>query len=537
MEEKQDIDIKAAKSIIDLREYVADYYIASGDEDDVLDVMPLLHQYYCTSSTDHEYFDKITMEKIRLKSFDIKETGELIFPENLEQLVFKKLTGISSEKINLTSLSGFLIKRTRVVVTKGENNLFFYNQSSGIYEMNDNILPRLVKFWVDFLSSQSISNRQIGIIEDQIKIKAKIIEKQELGNHVFSFSNKSLVTRNNKIEIQEHSEKLFSTYGNETLELIENAECPNFMAFLKEVFLDDGDAVRFIQEWFGYQFLDHADGQKFLIAYGAGANGKSVLFNVLRKLLSTKNTSATSMTELGRQFGRENLINKYSNICNESSSDWFNADIIKEISSGETINIDRKHEKAVTVKIFTKLTFLCNALPMSADASYGYERRLLVLPFIKVFKPEEQDPYLEDKLERELSGILNFAFEGLERLLENRFAFTESSTMEKAKQRYLAQSNPMKLYVQSVFKAEPGEKSYKNEIYFYYSQWLEQESLTDSNSLNLNAFWKSFELAFFEVYGINLKGKYKRSPEIGRFFVGFKFVGTVGSEGTNNDIN
>ncbi len=54
-----------------------------------------------------------------------------------------------------------------------------------------------------------------------------------------------------------------------------------------------------------------------------------------------------------------------------------------------------------------------------------------MIEFNRTFKGKECDPYLEDKLLKELPGIWNWAYEGYQRLLSNNFRFTKPPVYRK----------------------------------------------------------------------------------------------------------
>src|SRR5690625_3437160 len=100
------------------------------------------------------------------------------------------------------------------------------------------------------------------------------------------------------------------------------------------------------------------------------------------------------------------------NIAIESDVDVCTSGQFKTLTGCEDIYINRKNKIYITTKIPTKLVFLMNELPLLSDDSYGFERRLLILPFDKTFTESEQDKDLPKKLSNELEGILNWSSEG-----------------------------------------------------------------------------------------------------------------------------
>ena len=65
----------------------------------------------------------------------------------------------------------------------------------------------------------------------------------------------------------------------------EDAECPVFMKFLYEILMGDDDLISYVQRAVGYTLTGDNSEQCMFLLYGDGANGKSVLQNVITMLL------------------------------------------------------------------------------------------------------------------------------------------------------------------------------------------------------------------------------------------------------------
>jgi len=68
------------------------------------------------------------------------------------------------------------------------------------------------------------------------------------------------------------------------------AECPRWLQFLEEVFIDvdgkpDRELIDWVQRWVGYTLTGRTDEQIAIFAIGMGRNGKSIFAGVLSRLL------------------------------------------------------------------------------------------------------------------------------------------------------------------------------------------------------------------------------------------------------------
>ena len=91
---------------------------------------------------------------------------------------------------------------------------------------------------------------------------------------------------------------------------------------------------------------------------------------------------------------------------------------------------------------------------------------------------EEQDRFLFEKLTtgEELSGILNWALEGLDRLISNgRFSYNKDSNETKLIMQ--RQNNPLISFVFEVLEHEDGNRISKEIMYRIYSKWCQDKKV------------------------------------------------------------
>ena len=88
-----------------------------------------------------------------------------------------------------------------------------------------------------------------------------------------------------------------------------------------------------------------------------------------------------------------------------------------------------------------------NTYPLTNDVSHGLVRRAQVIPFDRIFTPQEADPGLFPAIwESELPGVLNRALDGLRRLRQ-RGGFKSPKDCEKAKAEFMAHANPLIAFI------------------------------------------------------------------------------------------
>ena len=197
-----------------------------------------------------------------------------------------------------------------------------------------------------------------------------------------------------------------------------DAECPNFLLFLNDIFESDLELIAFVQRAIGYSLTGQTTEQCLFIMIGDGANGKSTFINVINKLLGSYGTTAASHTLIangGGSFGDDlvDLIGARLITVSETEEGQSLAEPkIKQMTGGDTLKGRPLYGTYVQFSIIGKLFLATNNLPHINNTDHGIWRRINAIPFNRTFAAEEQDKHLSEKLMQELPGILNWAIEG-----------------------------------------------------------------------------------------------------------------------------
>ena len=200
-----------------------------------------------------------------------------------------------------------------------------------------------------------------------------------------------------------------------------SAKCPRFLKFLSEV-QPAIDNANFVQRWIGYNLTGLVDEQKLLFLFGEGANGKSVLAELMAWL----------MGDYTRKIATEMLMQHQRNpqgpspdivalkgarfvFANETEEGkYLNASRVKDLTGGDTLTGRMPYGKVDLMFWPThKLWIIGNHKPDISDNSHGMWRRILLANFNVTISEDNRDPKLLEKLKGEASGILNWALEGL----------------------------------------------------------------------------------------------------------------------------
>ena len=257
-----------------------------------------------------------------------------------------------------------------------------------------------------------------------------------------------------------------------------NLSCPLFDKYLSRV-LPDVACRNIIAEYVASIFVpsDSLKLEKVLLLYGGGANGKSVLFDIVNAMLGTSNVTNFSLQQLTDNGGysRAMFSNKLLNYASEISKD-LDTTRFKQLASGEPVDARVPHGKPFTVYNYGKLMFNCNDLPTDVEHTEGFFRRFIIIPFKVTIPDNEQDKTLAQRIiSTELSGVFNWVLLGMERLLKQQ-GFSNSTIVADLLRQYKTESDKVKLFLQEQ-NYKPSSKQYvlSGTLYQSYRGFCQQD--------------------------------------------------------------
>ena len=233
----------------------------------------------------------------------------------------------------------------------------------------------------------------------------------------------------------------------------EKADAPRFKKFLLEIFNGDKTLVEFMHYAVGFCLTGLTQPHGFFILYGIGRNGKTTFLNAISRLLGDyAHTAAFDTLKLDiRRSGSQAtpdlraLMGKRLITARETrASQRLDEERIKMLTGGDPITCRGLYEQQITFEPKHKLWLAVNHLPNIKDTSPAMWERVRLVPFDRIFKQNEQDQYLEDKLRRELPGILNWAIEGCQKFFHDGLSIPER--VSEATNRMQEESDPVRQY-------------------------------------------------------------------------------------------
>ncbi|MFC1869867.1 phage/plasmid primase, P4 family [Chloroflexota bacterium] len=296
------------------------------------------------------------------------------------------------------------------------------------------------------------------------------------------------------------------------------AKAPRWQSFLAEIFNDNQELIDWLQRYCGYALTGDTREQVIPIGYGAGANGKTVLEAALRHVFGDYAYDAPFSTfELFNRSPISNdiaaLVGKRFVTSSETNADTrLNEARIKALTGGDSVTARFLHCEFFTFQPMAKFFLAVNHRPRTQDDSYGFWRRVRLIPFTRQFKGKADDKELLSKLIAEAPGILNWLIEGCLQWQKVGLEPTPDCILAATRE-YEADSDPLSQFLLDECAITSQAQGKAIDFYRHYADWCKDQGYREKEILTNNAFGrrmgqkfeKSHERAGAVYHGIGLK--------------------------------
>ena len=405
------------------------------------------------------------------------EKDKPIFVEEFLIITYKDNGDVKSKKVDIEKLTNYILSNytfKTIYQTKSED-IFVYKE--GVYLKQGR---KLIQTQVEEILKEYSTNHYVKEVEEKIK-RLSAIDKEEfeeVPEELICLENGVLNLKTRKLE-KHNPNYYFKTKLK--IEYNKKEDCPKIKDFFQDILY--GEDIPVIQEWFGFCLYKKYFIKKAMILFGAKDTGKTVLLNLLMEFLNKKNTSGISLQRIssGDKFALSSLKDKFANVFDDlSSRDLTDQGGFKIATGGGFITAEYKFGDSFQFLNYAKHTFATNKIPPVEDVEDdAYYDRWLPIPFDNQFEKKDQDKFLLKKLTtpKELSGLLNYALDGLNNLLRTGI-FSYKKGAEEIKKIMERHSNSLSAFVQDVLIEKEGNKISKDDMFNIYSIYVKDKKLS-----------------------------------------------------------
>ncbi|MFH1942614.1 MAG: phage/plasmid primase, P4 family [bacterium] len=288
------------------------------------------------------------------------------------------------------------------------------------------------------------------------------------------------------------------------VEFDQEAKSPQWEKFLEEIFDENQSLIKFLKSAVGYSLTGDNREQCLFILCGRGANGKSTLLSILHLLLGDYARQTPSDTLLvKRYFGISNDIarlkrSRLVTALEVEEGSRLAESLVKGMTGGDKMIARYLYSEYDEFFAEFKIWIGTNHKPQIKGTDHAIWRRIRLIPFKRIFRDEEQDKSLSEKLKAELPGILNWAIEGCLRWQRDGLGIPEE--VRKATEGYRAESDSLGQFLNDCTIKKVGSKTKSSTLYSRYKGWAESAG---ERPITSTAFGRALSERDFEKYRIS----------------------------------
>lgn len=217
--------------------------------------------------------------------------------------------------------------------------------------------------------------------------------------------------------------------------------------FLNDITCGHKELRQTLEEILGLILLTAKFPHHAFFFFGDGENGKSTFLEMINNFVGNLGQNL-SLDAFNDATSVASLIGKLVNCTDET--DGVSIDKckgFKSLVSGNTITVRPIYSQPTKVQNTATLIVSTNNMPKFYDRTYGFYRRLVIVPFN--FEIKEKIANLDELLSTDnaKSYILNLALKGVKSIKENGYKLTKNEILDKAREDYKTETDDIAGFV------------------------------------------------------------------------------------------
>jgi putative DNA primase/helicase len=260
---------------------------------------------------------------------------------------------------------------------------------------------------------------------------------------------------------------------------------PRWLRFLTDTFGEDAEGLKMIDYLhllLGYSITGDVGAQILPFLWGTGKNGKSVLLDVMMKLLGDYADAAPPGFLMAKPFEGHptdlaELHGRRVYVCSEiKPGDKFDEARVKLLTGGDRIKARRMRQDPFSFEPTHKLWLLGNHKPEVGTGGFAFWRRMRLIPFERVVPDDRKIDNLADLLVMEEGpGILAWLIDGARRYLGGDRDLSGPERVRIATTAYAETEDHTGRFYDECCRLGPDLRAEQTTLYAAYTAWCHNE--------------------------------------------------------------
>lgn len=261
------------------------------------------------------------------------------------------------------------------------------------------------------------------------------------------------------------------------------ARSPTWERFLNDIFQGDVELIEWIKVALGYSLTGNVDEQVFFTLFGMGANGKTVLTELMLRILgdygskvdfdqflSKDRSSVRKLSATGKLKGL-----RFAIASEASGTIKWDEQQIKDLTGSGSLIGARLYGSEFTFKPTHKLWFECNRIPPFKDGSHGWRRRVRIVPLEAQFTGDRMDKHLLSKLWVEREGVFASLVEAAKTYYAQGLGEAPKA-IEAATDKYLEENDSLSVFIRDCLERDVSTNVSTTAVFSAYERWCVEQN-------------------------------------------------------------
>tara|TARA_R110002126_G_scaffold291520_1_gene453380 strand:- start:3203 stop:4684 length:1482 start_codon:yes stop_codon:yes gene_type:complete len=248
-----------------------------------------------------------------------------------------------------------------------------------------------------------------------------------------------------------------------------------FDNFISQIMCDNKDNLKYFQKMLGYCLTGDISARVFFIWWGVGANGKSIILNLMKEILKDQYQAVAKSVFINN--GKSSSINAETEVLKDcrlatfsetSAKECLNESLIKMISGNDSISVNPKYRKPYSFTTICKLILCTNHKPEFNGNDKANIDRVCFIPFNARFvdEPKKAREYKKilgvDKIiaEKYLNEFFSFCVDGATAYYKSQ-KFEPPQEIKTAQDKYTQEQATISNFIKDIYIINETDKDLK----------------------------------------------------------------------------
>ncbi len=396
--------------------------------------------------------------------------------------VIEKKDGTTKQRVNPGLLKACISEHLSYKCIDG----IFYWYRNGYYKKADkhNVKAKIAAYIPDGIANDNLLNNIYNLMLADFDHMAEEKEFNECEDYI-NFRN-GLYNIHTKT-LEPHDSSILYSRQVKTDYIADATDKPVFDKFINDLCRNSSgdidtekrDALAEIAGLAISNVYGHRTKKAAILYSPVGNTGKSQFLALLGELIGVDNIITVPLQNMNEDKGRfafanAGLIRLIMN-GDQGKSTIKDSSVFKAASGGDYIKAESKGKDIKSLVFKGFIIIACNDLPYIADDKGDHiYRRLYIVPCTHEVPEKERDPGILSKMRKELPAIANWAIEGLYRLKNNRYNFSDVAAGKEYIENYRKSSDTVFSFLIDegyIITKDPKDKVVKSDLLAAYKNY------------------------------------------------------------------